>query len=57
MIRFIVGLFIVFGAVGNLDYDPEASLLANTILAAVGLLIMWWPILDKTLVDDSPSFR
>lgn len=57
MIRFMLGLFIVFGAVGNLDFDPEASLLANTILAAIGLLVMWWPILDKTLVDDSPSFR
>jgi len=57
MIRFILGLFIVFGAVGNLDFDPEASLLANTILAAIGLALCWWPILDKTLVDDSPSFR
>lgn len=55
MIRFIVGFLTVFGAVGNLDFDPNASLLSGTILAAVGLLVMWWPIADKTLVDNNLS--
>lgn len=39
-IRFIVGLLIVFGAVGTLDYDPGADLLVQTLLAVAGLGIM-----------------
>ena len=38
-IRTIVGLFIVFGAVGGME-QPENSLLACVALAAVGLALM-----------------
>ena len=40
-IRAFVGFFIVFGAVGNLDYDPSSSLLLAASLAVVGLLLMY----------------
>ena len=41
MIRFIVGLVIVMGAVGTLDIDPEANVLLQTALAGVGLVLMY----------------
>jgi hypothetical protein len=41
MIRFIVGLVIVFGAVGTLDIDPEANVLLQMALAGVGLALMY----------------
>jgi hypothetical protein len=42
MIRFIVGLLIVFGAVGEMDYNPDANLLLQTAIAAVGLALMYF---------------
>ena len=39
-IRALVGFFIVFGAVGTMDYNPEASVLLQSALAVVGLVIM-----------------
>lgn len=39
-IRFFLGLLIVFGAVGTLEVNADANLLAQVILAATGLLIM-----------------
>ena len=42
MIRFIVGLLIVFGAVGTLDIDPEANVLLQMALAGVGLALMYF---------------
>lgn len=39
-IRIILGLLIVYGAVGTLDYDPGADLLVQTLLALGGLGIM-----------------
>jgi len=41
MIRFIVGLLVVFGAVGGME-DPEAPLLILTGLAVVGLALMYF---------------
>jgi len=40
MIRFAIGFMLVFGAVGTLEVDPNASLLTTAILAVVGLTIM-----------------
>ncbi len=40
MIRFIVGLLIVFGSVGGLDNTPDGSLLTLVSIAIVGLAIM-----------------
>jgi hypothetical protein len=55
MIRFALGFFLVYGAVGNLDFDPNASLLVGAGLAALGLALMAWPVLDGTVVD--PALR
>ena len=40
MIRFIVGLLVVFGAVGGME-DPEAPLLILTGIASLGLYLMY----------------
>jgi hypothetical protein len=39
-IRAFIGFFIVYGAVGTLDFDPSASLLQMSALAVVGLALM-----------------
>ncbi len=44
-IRFILGLLIVFGAVGTLDADPSADLLVQTLLALGGLALMFSGVL------------
>jgi hypothetical protein len=41
MIRFILGLVIVMGAVGTLDIDPEANVLLQMALAGLGLTLMY----------------
>lgn len=38
-IRLLVGFLITFGAVGTLEVNPDASLLAQSALAVIGLLI------------------
>lgn len=40
-IRAGVGFFCVFGSVGSLDADPNASLLVAISLAVVGLVLMY----------------
>lgn len=39
-IRLLVGLLITFGAVGTLDFDPEANVFTQTLIAFVGIVIM-----------------
>jgi hypothetical protein len=41
MIRFIVGLVIVMGAVGGMD-APENSLLVLMVIAGLGLALMYF---------------
>jgi hypothetical protein len=40
-IRAAIGFLIVFGAVGTLDADPSSSVLVQTGIAIVGLLVMY----------------
>jgi hypothetical protein len=40
-IRFFLGFFIVFGAVGTLDVDASASLVTQMMIAAAGLGVMY----------------
>jgi hypothetical protein len=40
MIRIIVGLFLVFGAVGGMDNGSDSQLPYQIALAVVGLLLM-----------------
>lgn len=39
-IRFILGLVLVLGAVGTTDADPNASILVQSLIGVVGLLVM-----------------
>jgi hypothetical protein len=36
------GLILVLGAVGGMDQQPEASLLAQSLIAILGLGLMFW---------------
>lgn len=40
-IRMAVGFLVVFGAVGSLDFDSEASVLVQTAIAVVGLVVAY----------------
>jgi hypothetical protein len=43
MIRFILGLLLVFGAVGGMDADPDGvNFAAQMALAMLGLLLMYF---------------
>jgi hypothetical protein len=45
MIRFVVGLLIVFGAVGGIENAPaDSTLLGEIAIAMVGLSLMWWTV-------------
>ena len=39
-IRLAIGFMLVFGAVGGMEHNPEASLLVLISLACVGLVLM-----------------
>jgi hypothetical protein len=39
-IRMLVGLLIVFGAVGTIEVNPDADLLNQMVIAVVGLAVM-----------------
>jgi protein-S-isoprenylcysteine O-methyltransferase Ste14 len=45
-IRIVVGMLIAFGAVGHLDYDPDASELLQTLIATAGLVLAAWGVRD-----------
>ena len=40
-IRFALGFFVAFGAVGTLDVNPDANLLVQVGLALAGLAVMY----------------
>ena len=44
MIRMIVGLLIVFGAVGGMDNATDSELLPLLALAVVGLISMYYGV-------------
>ncbi len=46
MIRFFLGLFIVFGAVGGIDNAPaDSNLLGELAMCMVGLALMYWSVI------------
>ena len=55
MIRFILGMLILMGAVGQDDYAMEAGITApplmQTLLALFGLGLMFWAL--PKLIDQS----
>ena len=45
MIRFFLGLFIVFGAVGGIDNaSADSNLLGELAMCMVGLALMYWSV-------------
>jgi len=45
MIRFFLGLLIVFGAVGGIDNaSADSNLLGELAMAMVGLALMYWSV-------------
>jgi hypothetical protein len=49
MIRFVIGFFLMYGAVGTLEVDPSAPLLPSVLWAVLGIAILAWPVLDGTV--------
>ena len=43
-IRLVTGLLLVLGAVGGMEHQPEASVLAQSLIALAGLGLMFWGI-------------
>ena len=41
MIKFIVGLLLVYGAVGGMEHQP-GNFGEQAVIAALGLMLMWW---------------
>ena len=48
MIRFVTGLLVVMGAMGGMELE-NSSVFVGTAVAALGLLMMAWPIVDGTV--------
>jgi hypothetical protein len=46
MIRFIIGLFLVFGAVGGMEHGDPLDIWYQIGLAIIGLLLMMWASLS-----------
>lgn len=42
MIRFIVGFFLVFGAVGGMENGPQDAFMYQLLAAAIGLALMYF---------------
>ena len=52
MIRFFLGLFIVFGAVGGIDNAAaDSNLLGELAMAMVGLALMYWSVTKPNAFD------
>jgi hypothetical protein len=48
MIRFVTGLLVVLGAMGGMEVDGS-SVFVGMAVAALGLIMMAWPIVDGTV--------
>ncbi len=46
LIRITLGFLCVLGAAGGMDQQPDAPLLAQTLIAVVGLVLMLWAAVD-----------
>jgi len=64
MTRFIIGLFLLFGMVGNYDfYDEclaaadcvaqEPSMTTSVLLAIIGLAMMFWGVVDMNARENN----
>jgi hypothetical protein len=46
LIRITLGFLCVLGALGGMDQQPGAGLLAQTVIAVLGLALMLWAARD-----------
>lgn len=54
LIRIVVGLILVLGAVGGMDNPDQAHYwLEQTAIAVVGLALMWWAVISICCQADS----
>ena len=51
MIRIALGFIFVLGAVGSIETDPSASLFYYSVVALIGLGLMYWPVADGTFEE------
>jgi len=52
MIRFIVGLVLMFGVAGRSDNDATFGLLPLIMYSMVALALIAWPVVDGTLTKE-----
>jgi hypothetical protein len=57
LIRITVGLLLVMGALGGMEQQPEAPLLAQTAIAVVGLGLMLWAAVDINRIANNTINR
>lgn len=46
LIRLVVGFLLMFGAVGGMEQQPEAGLVLQTVIAAIGAVLCFWALRD-----------
>jgi len=46
LIRIVLGLVLVLGAVGGMEQQPEASLILQSLIALAGLALIMWAARD-----------
>jgi hypothetical protein len=57
LIRIVVGLMLTLGALGGMEQQPEAPLLAQTMIALVGLVLMLWAARDINRIANNTINR
>jgi hypothetical protein len=57
LIRITLGFLCVLGALGGMDQQPGAGLLAQTAVAVVGLVLMLWAARDINRLSNQTLNR
>jgi hypothetical protein len=57
LIRITVGFLCVLGALGGMDQQPGAGLLAQTLIAVLGLVLMLWAARDINRIANNTINR
>ena len=53
LIRLAVGFLLMFGSVGGMEHQPEASLVLQLIIAALGAGLCYWAVRDINRNTDN----
>ena len=57
LIRIALGFLCVLGALGGMEQQPGAGLLAQTVIAVVGLVLMLWAARDINRIANNTINR